>query len=211
MSIYWLLLLIMVVLLYEGVVCSFIYAPKKIRIISAMALILMIFRYIALIILFIMKNQSYLYLLKPVVFTNLLCIPMCGIISVFIFARNNKMKLKKILFMCAMLFIAYCIVIYKSPANINISNLCGYTMELHLEAYCYIVLIIINSILLIKGIELFNRTYSNKLGAVLIIIASIITLISVILTSLNTNFVWLLLGDISWIVTIDYGLLKLKR
>ena len=107
MSIYFLMLLIMVLLLYGGIISSLFYAPKKIKIISAMALILMTFRYIALIILFIIKNQSYLYLLKPLVFTNLLCIPICGILSVFIFSRNNKIKLKKILLMCAMLCIAY--------------------------------------------------------------------------------------------------------
>ena len=70
MSIYFLLLLIMVLLLYQGIISSLVYAPRKIKIISVMALILMIFRYIALIILFIIKNQNYLYLLKPVVYTN---------------------------------------------------------------------------------------------------------------------------------------------
>jgi len=211
MNIYFLLLLVMILLLYEGIISSLFYAPKKIKIISTMALILMTFRYIALIILFITKNQSYLYLLKPAVFTNLLCIPVCGILSIFIFARNNKIKLKKILVICAMMSIAYCIVIYKFPANINISNLCGYIIELEREIYCYIVFVIINSIFAIIGLRLFNKTYSNKLGAALIIMSSSITLISVLLTSINTNCVWLLLGDISWIVTLNYGLTKLKR
>lgn len=211
MIIYLLLLLIMVFLLYQGITSSLGYAPKKIKMISVVALTLMLFRYIALIILFIMKNQSYLYLLKPVVYTNLLCIPICGIISFFIFAKNNKIRLKKKLLFCIMMCIAYCTVIYKSPANISISNFCGYSIELQLEAYCYIVLVIINSIFAIKGIELFNKSYSNKLGAILIIMSSSITLISVLLTSINTNFAWILLGDISWIVTLDYGLIKFKR
>lgn len=211
MSLYFLLLSIMVVLLYEGIISSLVYAPKKIKIISTMALILMTSRYIALIILFIIKNQSYLYLLKPVVFTNLLCIPVCGILSVSIFSRNNKIKLKKILLMCTMLVIGYFIVIYKSPANINISNSCGYTIELQLEFYCYIVMLIINSIFLIKGIKLYSKTYANKLGAVLIIISSSITLLAVLLTSINSNFPMTVLGDIFWILTIDYGLIKFKK
>lgn len=211
MSIYFLLLLTMVLLLYEGIISSLFHSPKKIKIISAMALLLMTFRYIALIILFTQKNQSYLYLLKPAVFTNLLCIPVCGILSIFIFARDNKIKLKKILFICAMLCIAYSIIIYKSPVNINISSLSGYTIKLQLEDYCYIMLVIINSIFAVKGIELFNKIYSNKLGAILIIMSSSITLISLLLTSINTDFAWLILGDISWIITMDYGLIKLKR
>ena len=113
--------------------------------------------------------------------------------------------------MCVMLCIAYFIVIYKSPANINISNNYGYTIELQLEVYCYIVLLIINSIFAIKGIKLYSKIYSNKLGAVLIIISSSITLLSVILTSINSNFSMIFLGDISWIVTLDYGLIKFKR
>ncbi|MBU3090798.1 hypothetical protein KPL35_01660 [Clostridium sp. CF011] len=211
MSIYFLLLLIVFFLLYEGIISSLIYAPKKIKIISLIALILMTFRYIALIILSVIKNQNYLYLLKPLVFTNLLSIPICGVISVFIFARNNKIKLKKILFICLMLSVVYCIMIYKSASDINVSILCGYIIELQLEGYCYIGLLIINSVFIIKGIELFNKTYSNKLGSAIIIISSIVTIISVILTSINGNLPWLLLGDISWIITIDYGLIKFKK
>jgi len=201
----------MVLLLYEGIVSGLFYAPKKIKVMSVIALVFMAFRYIALIILFIMKNQSYLYLLKPLVFTNLLCIPVCGILSAIIFARDNKIKLKKILLIFTILCVVYGIVIYKSPANLMISELCGYTIELQLEVYCYIIFLITNVIFATKGIELFNKPYSNKLGAILIIISAIITVIAVLITSINTNFAWLVLGDISWIITIDYGLIKLKR
>ena len=211
MNIYFLLLSIMILLLYEGIISSLIYAPKKIKIIIIIALILMTFRYIALIILLIVVNQSYLYLLKPMVYTNFLCIPICGILSVFIFARNNKVKLRKIVIMCFLLCIAYFIVIYRSFVDISISNICGYTLMLNLKDYCNVTLLIINSIFIVKGIELLNKTYSNKLGAILIIISASITLISVLLTLMSINFEWLLLGDISWIITIDYGLLKFKR
>lgn len=211
MKVYPLLLLMMILLLYKGIISSLIYAPKKIKVISIMALILMTFRYIALITLFIIQNQSYLYLLKPMVYTNSLYIPICGIVSVFIFARNNKIKIKKVLFISCMLSIAYLIIIYKSPANVNISKFYGYTIELKLEDYYYISMLIISSIFVIKGIELFNETYSNKLGAMLIIMASCITLISVLLTSINTGFAWLVLGDVSWVITMDYALKKFKK
>ena len=211
MSIYFLLLLIMIFLLYQGIISSLSYAPKKIKIISVIALILMSSRYITLIVLFIVNNQNYLYLLKSLVYTNILCLPMCGILSTFIFSRNNKIKLKKILFMWAILCIAYGIVVYKSTSSISISNICGYTIQLQFKDYFYVGLLIINSIFVIKGIELFNTTFSNKLGAILIIISSSVTLLSVILTSINPDFEWLLLGDISWIITINYGLIKFKK
>ena len=211
MSIYFLLLLMMILLLYKGIVSSLDYAPKKIKVISTMAFILMTFRYISLISLFIIQNQSYLYLLKPMVFTNLLCIPICGMISVFIFARNNKINFKKILLISIILCISYLIFIYKSPANVNISKIYGYNIELKFEDYYYIPILIISSAFVIKGIKLFNETYSNKLGAILIIVSSSITIISVLLMSINAGFVGLLLGDISWIITIDYALMKLKK
>jgi len=176
-----------------------------------MALIIMAFRYIALIILYTIKNQSYLYLLKPVVYANLLCIPLCGILSVLIFSRNNRIKLKKILLLSMILFIAYFILIYKSPANINVSNICGYIIELQLQAYGYIILLIINSTFLFIGIKLYHKVYSSKLGAILIIMASSFTLISVLLSSIDSNFPMLLLGDLSWILTLNYGLMKFKR
>jgi hypothetical protein len=201
----------MVLLLYKGIISSLFHAPKKIKVISTMALILMTFRYIALITLFIIQNQSYLYLLKPMVYTNLLCIPICGIVSVFIFGRNNKIKLKKVLLISLILSIIYLIIIYKSPANINISKLYGYTIELKLQDYYYISILIISSIFVIKGIGLFNESYSNKLGSILIILSSCITIISVILNSINTSFAWVVLGDISWVITIDYALKKFKK
>lgn len=211
MSMYFLLLLIMVFLLYQGIISSLFYAPKKIKIISVIALILMSVRYIALIILFVVKNQNYLYLLKFSAYTNFICLPICGVISISIFAKNNNIKLGKILFTCAILSIAYGVVLYKSTSNINISNICGYTIELQLKDYFYVGLLIINSIFVIKGIEIFDTTFSNKLGALLVIISSCITLLSVISTSISSGFPWLLLGDISWIITINYGLIKFKR
>jgi hypothetical protein len=210
-SIYFLLLLIMVLLLYQGIIYGLCYAPKKIKIISTIALFLMMIRYIALIILFIIKNQCYLYLLKPFVFTNLMGIPICGIITILIFSKDNKIKLRKILLICTMLGVAYCITIFKSSSNINMSNISGYIIELQFETYCYTLLLIINSVFLIKGIQLLFKKYSNKLGAVLIIIASCITLIAVIMTSISANSIPLLLGDISWIIALNYGLLKFKR
>ena len=211
MSIYFVLLLMMILLLYEGITCSLVHAPKKIKIISAIALILMTFRYVALLMLFIIKNQNYLYLLKPVVFTNLICIPICGVLSVFIFARNSKIKLNRILLISVILCIVYSIVIYKSPANLDLSKLSGYNIVLKLEVYYYIPLLIVNSILMVKGIDMFNKTFSNKIGALLIILSSSITLMSVLVMSINTNFMWLLLSDISWVITLDYGLAKFKK
>ena len=211
MSIYFLLLSIMVLLLYEGIICSLMYAPKKIKIISVMALILMMARYIALIILLIIKNQNYLYLLNSVIHTNFLCIPIYGILSVFIFSRNSNIKLKKVLFMCVILSIAYYIVIYKSSASTSISGFYGYTIILELEDYCNVFLLVINTIFVIIGINLFGKIYSNKMGILLIILSSSMTLISVLLTLINTSFAWLVLGDIAWIVTLNYGLITFKR
>lgn len=201
----------MFLLLYQGIISSLFYAPKRIKVISAMVLILMICRYIALIILFVIKNQSYLFFLKPVVFTNILCLPICGFLSVFIFARNDKIKLKKIFILCVVIVIAYCTLIIKSFIKINISNVSGYTMELELENYYNIALLIINSIFLIKGIEIFHKQLSNKLGALLIIISSTTTLLAILTTTLNMNFALLLLADLAWIATLDFGLIKFKR
>ncbi|MGH4052146.1 MAG: hypothetical protein ACREVX_12590 [Clostridium sp.] len=211
MSIYFLLLLIMFLLLYQGIISSMFYAPKKIQIISLIALIMMSARYISLVILFVVNNQNYLYLLKFGINTNILCLPIFGVISIFIFAKNNKIKLMRLLVICSILCIAYGVGVYKSSANINISNICGYTIELQFKDYYYVTLVIVNSIFIIRGIELFYKTYSSKLGALFIIISSCVTLVSVILTSVNSDFAWLLLGDISWIITVNYGLIKFKK
>jgi hypothetical protein len=201
----------MFLLLYQGIIFSLFYAPKRIKVISAMVLILMACRYIVLTILFVIKNQSYLYLLKPMLFTNILCIPICGILAIFIFARNDKIKFENVFILCVVLGLAYFTLIYKSFIKINISNISGYTIKLQLENYYNVALLIINSIFLIKGIEIFYKKPSNKLGALLITISSITTLVAVLTTTLNMNFAFLLLADLAWVVTLDYGLIKFKR
>ena len=211
MEIYFLLLFIMILLLYEGIICSLYYAPKKIKIISFVVLILMTFRYIALLILLIVKGQNYIYILKPLLYTNFLCIPICGIILTYIFARKNMIKLRRIILIFGILCLGYCIVIYNSNSNTVVSNVYGHTIKLQLENYFYYMSLIVNSIFLIMGINLFSRRYSNKLGASLIAISASITLIAVVLTSINTSYNFLLLGDISWILTMDYALMKVKR
>ena len=211
MSIYFLLLFIMILLLYEGIICCLYHAPIKIKIMSCIVLILMTFRYIALLIFLIVKDQNYLYLLKLLVYTNFLCIPLCSIISLFIFSRNSDIKLKKILSILLALSIIYCVVIYNSKTNTTISNVYGHTIKLQFEDYFYYILLIINSIFVIMGIKLFNKTYSSKLGAALIVISASITLMAVLLTSINTSFNFMVLCDISWILTMDYGLKKFKK
>lgn len=211
MSIYFLLLFIMILLLYEGMIFCLYHAPIKIRIMSCIVLNLMMFRYIALLILLIVKNQNYLYLLKPLVYTNFLCIPICGIISAFVFARNSEIKLKKILLLFVILVIAYFMIIYNSSGNTYISDIYGHTIKLQLEDCFYVTSLVINSIFIVMGIKLFNKTYSSKLGASLIVISASITLIAVLLISINTSSDFLALSDISWILTMVYGLKKVKR
>lgn len=62
------------------------------------------------------------------------------------------------------------------------------------------------------GIRACRYKYSNKLGALLIIISSLLTVASVLLTILDARFFGVkLVGEILWVITMVYGLEKFRQ
>jgi hypothetical protein len=202
----------MFLLLYYGLSSSVRFAPLKIRIISLAALAALGTRYIALIIFLISGNIKNLYLLKPLMFLNLLCLPVLAIISIYIYARNDKIKFNYYIISASLLLFIYIAAIIKLPVSIEIYGNLGYVMRFYNELLVYGIYLIFNTIFFFIAVVFLGNKTSNKLGMWLIFVASLIVIIEIIVKSIGVSMLpSILFGDIIWILAADYALYKLRK
>jgi hypothetical protein len=206
------LLLLMFLLIYCGVSSSVRFAPLKIKIISLAALIALSTRYIALLIFLVTGNIKNLYLLKPLMFLNLLCLPVLAIISIYIYSRNDKIKFNYCMISASLLLFTYLAAIIKLPISIEIYGSLGYIMSFHNEILVYGIYLIFNTIFFFSAVVFLGNKTSNKLGMWLILSSALLVIIEVIVKTSGVSILpSILLGDVIWIATVDYALYKLKK
>jgi hypothetical protein len=206
------LLLLMFLLIYCGVSSSVRFAPLKIKIISLAALIALSARYIALLIFLVTGNIKNLYLLKPLMFLNLLCLPVLAIISIYIYARNDKIKFNYCMISASLLLVTYLAAIIKLPISIEIYGSLGYIMSFNNEILVYGIYLIFNTIFFFSAVVFLGNKTSNKLGMWLILSSALAVIIEVIFKTCGVGILpSILLGDVIWIATVDYALYKLKK
>jgi hypothetical protein len=209
---YIIMLLLMFLFIYYGVSFSFRFAPLKIRILSNSALLAIGLRYTAMFIFLIAGNIKNLYLLKPFIFLNLLCVPVLGTISIYIFARNDKIKLNYCILASTLFLIAYSTAVIKLPINIEIYRNLGYRMNFNNEFLVYGTYLIINTLFLFIAVTFMGNKNSNKMGMYLVLASAFVGIAEIIakISGLHV-FPAILLGDIIWLITIDYALYKLRK
>jgi hypothetical protein len=202
----------MFLLIYYGVSSSVRFAPLKIRVISLAALITLSARYIALLIFLVTGNIKNLYVLKPLMFLNLLCLPVLAIISIYIYARNDKIKFNYCMILASLLLGTYLAAIIKLPISIEIYGSLGYIMSFHNEILVYGIYLIFNTIFFFSAVVFLGNKTSNKLGMWLILSSALVVIIEVIVKTSGVSILpSILLGDVIWIATADYALYKLKK
>ncbi|MBS5822900.1 MAG: hypothetical protein KID00_03400 [Clostridium argentinense] len=202
----------MIMLIYEGVTTATSYAPKRIKNMTVITLILVLSKYISLLLLYLNQKVPYIYLLKPIIFLEIVYLPVIGFICIYIFSRNNKIKLNYFYIISTIFLLIYFFITIKAPIKTVLSQLYGYTIILEKDYNMYLILCIINTIYFVMGIKAYKYKYSNKIGALFIIISSIVTITSVLLTVVDIRFFGAkLIGEILWALTIIYGLRKFKQ
>lgn len=205
-------LFVMILLLYEGITTAIEYAPKKIKYITLCSLILVLLRYVSLIVLFINEKPLYLYLLKPIMFLEVIYIPIIGFVTLYMLSRNERIKLSYFYILLAVFTAFYLFVTIKSPVNTTISEFYGYMISLKQNYGLYIVLSMINTIYLVISIKAYGFKYSNKLGIVLVTLASIATIVTILISLFGKEFFGIkLIGEIMWVITLVYSLSKFKK
>lgn len=205
------LLLIIIILLFK---CFYLdlYSPKKVKTIALITILVMGLRYAALLILFLVSNIKYLYLLKPLFFMNLIGVPLIILIVLYIFMKGHIINFSYIFIALGISIILYIYMMLKCTCFLQNSSNIGYTMVFAQDTYIYWVYIGINTITLFFAISFINKTYINRIGMSIVILASIATIIEYI--------VWIagivliaenIIGDMLWIIALMYALNRVKK
>lgn len=209
--IYLILILFMLLIIYEGFRNNLKYAPSKIKMICIGIFTAMALRYTALLIFFIVRNIRYLYLVKPLYFLNFLCIPIGALITIYVLMRNDRIKFSYMFPLSAVLILFYGYLIYKCPVRLNTDIVYGYYMEFINSPYIYIGYMLINMFFIIFSVNIYNANIDKK-GIMLVIISSILLIVEVIMYLIGKGiFTHLIIGDMLWMITLNYAILKLNR
>ncbi|KEI05389.1 membrane protein [Clostridium botulinum] len=209
--IYLILLIFMLFIIYKGFKDNIKKSPHKIKIISSFVFIIMGIRYLTLIIFFFMGNIRYLYLLKGSYFLNFISIPLIGLITIYIVMRDYKVKFSYIFPLTIVLSIIYGFIIYKYPAIIKADILYGYYMHFEKIPYLYIIYMVINVLFIVITMNIYKSNLDKK-NIIFIISSSVISILEAMMFLIGYGiFIELVIGDIVWILTLDYGISKLRR
>jgi hypothetical protein len=215
MTIYYIylsLLLLTFILIYYGIEWCIRYAPVRIKLLGTALIATLTFRYIGLLILLTIKNIKYLYLLKPLIFLNLLCIPILAFISLYILARNDRIKFSYGFIISGILLAAYILAMIVIPINIVSQGSLGYVIALERSKILFGTYLIINTIVFLYSVLLLEHKSVNKLGIILIILASSITILEIIFREVCGNILpSMVISDVMWILTINFALYRFKK
>jgi len=215
MSIYYIylsLLLLAFILIYYGIEWCIRYAPVRIKLLGTTLIAILTIRYIGLLILLIIKNIKYLYLLKSLVFLNVLCIPVLAFISLYILARNDNIKFSYGFIILGILLAAYILAMTYIPIGIISQGSLGYVITLERSKILFGTYLIINTIVFLYSLLLLEHKSTNRLGIILIIAASAITVLEIIFSSLCGNILpSIIISDVMWLSTINFALYRFKR
>lgn len=196
---------------YKGIVISQ-KAPLKIRLLSSIGTIGMLLRSLAIFILCVFENLAYLYVLKPLVYLDLICIPIIVFISLLVLARNNKIKFSYVFIICFSLVIFYIGFILKFDTKIITTEYFGYIFKIINGELLKYIILGFYTLCLFLCIVLFKNKNDNRKIIVFAFIISFICILEVLMSIVGEAFIPnLLIGQCFWLTMIDYILYKIKK
>lgn len=201
----------MLFIIYNGFKNNLKKSPHKIKLICIFVFSIMFIRYLILLGFFFVQNIRYLYLFKYEYFLNLLAIPIIGLIVIYIFMRDYKVKFSLIFPITIMLTILYGFLVNMCDLIVKVDIIYGYYMRLENSVYIYIGYMIINVILITLIINIYKPNL-DKRGIIFIVVSSMVTILETLLFIIGKEiFIELIIGDILWMLTLNYGISKLKK
>lgn len=201
------ILLLMMIFILANCVQLVDKVPIKIRSVFTMVIGALFVRYVALFILLIAQNIKYLYCLQPLIFLNMLAIPIGAIVCFYIFIKNNSIKFNYIFLVIAILIVLYILMIFICPVKVQISDVFGYKMGILNSKYIYGVNVLINLIILIYAVILIIRKIGNKIGYIFIILSSTVTLLGILNIFIKLTIMPIdIVSDIMWMICIIYSI-----
>lgn len=189
---------------YETVTVSIKYCPIKIKEVIILIFTLVIFRAISLWILLLLDNIKLVYIVRNLVFLNVIYMPMIMFLCIYIFYRNKALNLKWIYYIFFIGVILYLACLFLMPMEYYISTAYGYNIVLG-NMVPYKALLCFGGLAFFIGMKGLMYKYSVKWGMTLIEISALVFIITSALVLKSTENIGLLLvGELAWILTV-YG------
>lgn len=206
-------LLILIFLIYIGFCKSIKYLSRRIKFLSIIVYITLSLRVFSLFVLSISKSMILIYLCKPLVFLDFIGLSLAAVISVYIILRNNKFKFSYIFIFLFVIIGLYIVLIVFSPYSVQgILEEYGFSINLKYIEYVYIFYILINTVFLTAACNMLNKDFIDRKGTVLIIIASIVSIVEILSVILGYRLIQeVIFMDIFWTIAFNYSLGKLKN
>jgi hypothetical protein len=106
----------------------------------------------------------------------------------------------------------YIFIAVVMPANITYTGSLGYIAALQSRDLVYGIYLAINTIILFGAVILMGSGNINKVGMTLVIISATVQIVELLTRAMSINLLpAILIGDLFWVITGVYSLLKLKR
>lgn len=211
MEIYLYLIVLTIILLL--IISSFRYtknAPIKIGFMGNIIFFSMFLRTLAIIYMILSSNILYMYILKPLIFLNIVYLPLIPVICFLMYHRVNKIDIKKLILFMMGLIVSYIVVLSKLPVKMIIYD-SVYVFQI-LNKFICIPWIMLNVVFLVVVKKLFKKSRYSKRGGVFISIASVISLIETSLILFDFRIInYSLLQDLCWLLALIYGLSKIRK
>jgi hypothetical protein len=205
-------LLVMLLLAGNGALTAINHAPIKIKAVSMCVFAAAFIRIISLLVLFLARNIMFLYLLKPIIYINILYVPVIGIICIYIFMRNDKIKFSYTFIIYGLLAAFYILFIYKESFLIKATQGYGYGFYFSGSMAGVFGIITVNTIVLILCIIQLGKPAANNFGLSLLIIGSLLCNADTFLTLFGVEYMTQnILGEILFLVIFNYGLSRFKK
>lgn len=205
------LLLFLIFIIYDEVLKTMQYCPVKIKGILVIIFSLAILRVAALLVLLISDRAELVYILRNMVFLNVVYIPLMMFICTYIFYRNIKFNVKWIygVFITSLAF--YFICIFRVPMEYYISLSYGYNVIFD-NTLPYKIFMCVYGASFFIGMKGMKYQYSVKWGMALVEVASIISIISTVIAMRSTeNVGYLLVGEVAFFVVMYMAVNTFKK
>ncbi|GAA0076731.1 hypothetical protein UT300005_11090 [Clostridium sp. CTA-5] len=209
---YYLILLFIICLSLLIFKKNVLFSPKKIKIYSAIVILLFLLRHIGLFLLCVLKDNNFIYCLKPIIFLNNLTIPLMVLAITYIYLRAEQLKFNWNYIIGIFLSLVYLGIIYISKATLNVNNLYGFIIKINREELLYLFTLIILGIFLVINVILLDKKFANKKGIRLIIIAIVAVMLeSVIILGGIKLFPYPVIGDLIFVTIMNSVLNNFKK
>lgn len=210
--IYLILLLFIIFLLGNILFSIYKNAPAKVKVITSILLVMLIFRYVSLILMFVLQNVQKIYILRLAISLNLVAIPCALLLSYYIFLRRDGLKINFMFIILVSLSLVYFAVMKFVPISFKIHKVYGYLMNYNLNGWIEITYILILSLILMFCISSYGSKGSISSGIIAVMFSSMLLIGEYILILLGFNIDHnILIGEFIALLVLNYSVGTLKK